>query len=71
MSFDFGTTLANTVWMSPFFIVIGNVISARFWDFTQRRMVIPKRDFRTTYRLFRNVPKFQKSADPVYIVEEA
>ena len=53
------------------FVVIGNVISALFWDFTQRRMVIPKRDFRTTYRLFRNVPKFQKSADPVYIVEEA
>jgi len=53
------------------FSVIVSVVSLLFWDFTQCRMVIPKRGFRTTYRLFRNVPKFQKSAYPIYFAEEA
>jgi hypothetical protein len=71
MYFDFGYHSCRHCMDATIFSVIGNVISALFWDFTQRRMVIPQRGFRTTCRLFRNVPKFQKSADPIYIVEEA
>lgn len=53
------------------FSVIVSAVYTFLWDFTQRRMVIPKRGFRTTYRLFRNVPKFLKSAYPIYFAEEA
>ena len=48
-----------------------SVVSTLFWDFTQRRMVIPKLGFRTTYWLFGNFPKFQKCAYLIYFAEEA
>ena len=47
------------------FVIINILRSARFWDFTQRRMVIPYRRFGTTYRYRTAIlccVKFQKSA---------